>query len=100
MKNEKETFSTSSGQDPQSRIKCPLFVSKNEDAKQIAKAINEATDIKKKKTLAKDYLAKQAEELLTCKYFRRGRVECKMCQEISKTRLKTAQLIIKAAELK
>jgi len=81
------------------KVKCSIFVSKNEAIEKITKAINETSDFKRKKMLAKD-LAKQAEELLTCKYSNQRRIECGVCQEISKIRLKTAQLIIKAAELK
>jgi len=49
--------------------------------------------------LAKD-LARRAEELLACEYFNKKKKECKICQEIAKLRKQTAELIIRAGQLK
>jgi len=81
------------------KINCALFSSKNEIITRITAAINEATNIKKKAALAKD-LVQQVEELLSCKYFNKEKRSCEICQTITKARKLTAELIIRAGELK
>ena len=81
------------------KIKCAIFKSKNEAIEGVTKAINEAEDIERKAHLA-ERLIKEAEELLACKYFDEKRTDCKICHYIAKLRKQTADLILKAKQLK
>ena len=81
------------------KIKCVIFQSKNETIERITKAINKAENTKEKATLAKKLLG-EAEDLLSCKHFGEKRAECKICQYISKIRERTANLILKAGQIK
>ena len=81
------------------KIKCPIFQSKNEEIEGVTKAINEAENIERKALLA-ERLIKEAEDLLSCEYFDEKRADCKICHYIADLRKKTANLILKAKELK
>ena len=81
------------------KIKCVIFQAKNETIERITQAINEAKDVKGKAVIAQKLL-NEVEELLTCKHFSRGEAECKICHYIANLRKKTANLILKAKELK
>lgn len=81
------------------KIKCAIFQSKNEIIAGITKAINEAEEVEKKAHLA-DGLIKEVETLLICKHFDEKRADCKICHYIAKLRKQTANLIIKAKQLK
>ena len=81
------------------KINCALFSSKNEIMTRITAAINDAQDVKKKAVFAKE-LIRQAEGLLSCKYFNKEKRSCEICQTITKARKLTAELIIRAGELK
>ncbi|MBI5306348.1 hypothetical protein HZB04_02075 [Candidatus Wolfebacteria bacterium] len=81
------------------KIKCPIFTSKNEEIEKINKAINEAGEIGGKARLA-ERLIKEVDELINCKLFDEKRVDCKICHYIADLRKRTANLILKAKELK
>lgn len=81
------------------KIKCVIFKSKNETIEGITKAINEAENIEKKAQLA-ERLIKEANEILSCEHFDEKRVDCKICHYIANLRKETANLILKAKELK
>ena len=81
------------------KIKCTIFKLRNEDIEGITKAINEAENIEKKAQLA-ERLIKEANEILSCEHFDEKRVDCKICHYIADLRKKTANLILKAKELK
>lgn len=81
------------------KIKCTIFKSKNETIEGITKAINEAENIEKKAQLA-ERLIKEANEILSCEHFDEKRVDCKICHYIANLRKETANLILKAKELK
>ena len=89
MKNEKNI----------KKIKCAIFKSKNETIEGITKAINEAENIEKKAQLA-ERLIKEANEILSCEHFDEKRIDCEICHYIANLRKKTANLILKAKELK
>ena len=81
------------------KIKCSIFKSKNEEIEGITKAINEAENIEKKAQLA-ERLIKEANEILSCEHFDEKRVDCKICHYIADLRKRTANLNLKAKELK
>jgi len=81
------------------KIKCPVFTSKNEEIEKINEAINEAGEIGEKARLA-ERLIKEMDELINCKLFDVERAECKICHYIADLRKRTANLILKAKELK
>ena len=81
------------------KIKCSIFKSKNEEIEGITKAVNEAENIKKKAYFA-ERLVKEVEDLLFCEHFDEKRAECKICHYIADLRKRTANLILKAKELK
>ena len=81
------------------KVKCPIFKSKNEEIEGINKAINDAENVEKKAYFA-ERLIKEAEDLLSCGHFDEEKVDCKICHYIAKLRKQTANLIIKAKQLK
>lgn len=81
------------------KIKCVIFQAKNEIIERITQAINEAKDVKGKAVIAQKLLD-EVEKLLCCKHFIRGKAECKICHYIADLRKRTANLILKAKELK
>ncbi|MDP2967224.1 MAG: hypothetical protein Q8N87_02330 [bacterium] len=81
------------------KIKCPIFTSKNEEIEKINKAVNEAGEIGGKAHLA-ERLIKEANKILSCEHFDEKRVDCKICHYIANLRKETANLILKAKELK
>lgn len=80
-------------------MRCPIFKSKNEEIEEINKAINKAKEIGEKAYLA-EKLIKEANRLLACKLFEVQKPECKICHYLADLRKKTANLILKAKELK
>jgi len=81
------------------RIKCPIFCYKNQSMESYTGAINEEKNIQKKAYLAA-CLIREADALLTCQYVNKRKIDCRICQKISEIRKKTAELIVKAQELK
>lgn len=81
------------------KINCTIFHSKNKTIEGITKAINEAENVERKAHFAARLL-KEVEDLLSCKHFDEKRADCKICHYIAKLRKQTANLIIKAEQLK
>ena len=81
------------------KIKCPIFKAKNEEIEGVTKAINEVENIEKKAYFV-ERLMGEVENLLSCEHFDEEKAECKICHYIANLRKKTANLILKAKELK
>lgn len=81
------------------KIKCAVFQTENKKIEKLTKAINTARDVEIKARFA-EKLQELVNVLLFCEKFDDESPDCKICHLISNLRRRTANLIIKAKELK
>jgi len=67
------------------KIRCPLFRSKRDQIEKIEVAIVEEEDIKKRIFLI-EKLLDELKDIIKCEYFKEGKIDCKICQDIIKLR--------------
>lgn len=83
-----------------SRIECPidLFKSCEREIERLTEAINHASAPEEKSRLARALL-ENVSTLLTCNAYDQNNFNCRLCQDLSTLRHKTAAVIDKAAAL-
>jgi hypothetical protein len=88
------------GSGRQKSIRCPIDLFPKQEAKieRLTEAINRAPTAAEKAPLAQD-LIDVVDVLLACEAYDEENVNCRLCQNFSKLRRKTATLILKARGL-
>jgi len=85
-------------EEPNSGIKCPVFLKREWAIKELTRDINEAKQVSDKAERA-EQLKKEVEMLLSCEKYNEEKEDCKNCKTISTLRKQTADLLIKAKGL-
>ena len=80
------------------RIQCSIFRAQEEHVQRLTEQINQARSVVGKAPLAKE-LCQSARDLLDCEKYQDYSLDCAYCQQFSKLRRKTAQLILVARRL-
>ncbi len=81
-------------------IRCPigLFARQEGEVMRLTRAINQAPRAAEKAVWAQ-VLVEAVDVLLGCEQYDEGSLHCRLCQEFSELRRKTAALVVKAGQI-
>jgi len=81
-------------------IRCPsgLFARQEAEVNRVTGAINQAPRVAEKAVWAQ-VLVEAVDVLLGCEQYDEGSLHCRLCQQFSELRRKTAALVVKAGQL-
>jgi hypothetical protein len=82
----------------EAKINCPIFQKQEPVIKDLTDKINKAKGVREKAKFAEE-LQREANVLLSCPDYDKGKLDCRNCQFVANLRKKTADLIIKAKKL-